>query len=128
MYLDTDVVLAQLQVDDWLRPVVDAATLTNPRTSIVTALEVQLVMFDDWARADLGGVCDAIRAEGIELLAFTPAEFEAGAELLPAYASLNAFDAVHVGHARVADEPLVSTDTLFPRIDEIDHRDPRELT
>lgn len=127
MYLDTDVILAVLKADDWLQRTVEELTFTAPKTSIITAVEVQLVMFDVWSRADLAGVKSAIEDEGIEVLPLTPEVFQAGADLLPRYAGLNVFDSIHLGHALSLDEPIVSTDTLYPTIDEITDLDPREL-
>jgi len=43
------------------------------------------------------------------------------------YEALNVFDGVHLGTARVLDEPIVSTDTLYPSISEVEHVDPRDL-
>lgn len=127
MYLDTDVLLAKLKAEDWLQADVERAEFTDPKTSVITAVEIQLVMFDAWSRARLADVRAEIESEGVELLALTGDGFHAGAELLPEYASLNVFDAIHVGHARTLDEPLVSTDTLYPTIDEVEHLDPRDL-
>lgn len=127
MYLDTDILLALLKTEDWLQSAVDEADFEKPKTSVVTAVEIQLVMFDTWTRSRLGLIYDEIKAEGIEVLPLTPESLQAGAELLPEYSSLNVFDALHVGHARTLDEPLVSTDTLYPRIEEVEHADPQEL-
>lgn len=127
MYLDTDVLLAMLKTDDWLQSDVEGTTFDRPKTSIVTAVEIQLVMFDAWSRSQLAEVRTSIEREGVELLALTPEAFQTGAELLPEYESLNVFDALHVGHAATLDEPLVSTDTLYPRIDEVENVDPRDL-
>jgi len=52
---------------------------------------------------------------------------DAAADLRAQYVSLNVFDGVHLGSAAILDEPIVSTDTLFPEISEIEHIDPREL-
>ncbi len=127
MYLDTDVLLALLKAEDWLRPTVEVASFEAPKTSVVTAIEIQLVMFDSWSRSALAEVLGDIEAESVEVQALTPDAFQSGARLLPEYPALNVFDAVHIGHAINLQEPLVSTDTLFPSIDEIDHIDPREL-
>ncbi|MFB6361037.1 MAG: hypothetical protein ABEH59_06905, partial [Halobacteriales archaeon] len=61
------------------------------------------------------------------LLPLTAEEMTAGSELLPFYPDLNVSDSAHVGHARTLDEPIVSTDTLYPSIEEIDHIDLRTL-
>lgn len=127
MYLDTDVLLALLQSDHWLQTAVETAALDAPKTSIITAVEIQLVMFETWSRTDLAAVNRSIEGEGVEVLSLTPEAFQAGADLLPSYPGLNVFDAIHVGHAITMDEPLVSTDTLYPSIDEVDHIDPRSL-
>lgn len=127
MYLDTDILLAMLKPEDWLQTPVTEAEFDDPKTAVITAVEIQLVMFDTWSRSQLADVLTQIEAEDIDLLPLTPDAFQAGADLLPAYTSLNVFDAIHVGHARTLDEPLVSTDTLYPRIDEIEHLDPRDL-
>jgi hypothetical protein len=34
---------------------------------------------------------------------------------------------MHLDGAAVLDEPIVSTDTLFPEIPEIEHIDPRDI-
>lgn len=127
MYLDTDVLLALLKADDWLQDAVASATFESPKTSVITAIEIQLVMFDTWSRADLAAVVDDVRDEGVEVLSLTPEAFQAGADLLTSYPDLNVFDAVHVGQAITLGEPIVSTDTLYPRIDEIEQLDPRSL-
>lgn len=127
MYLHTDILLALLKAEDWLQSAANAATFESPKTSIVTAIEIQLVMFETWSRSDLARVCERIESEGIEVLSLTPEAFQGGSDLLPKYSALNVFDAVHVGHAITLDEPIVSTDTLYPKIDEIEDLDPREL-
>ena len=127
MYLDTDVLLALLKAGDWLQTAAREATFDEPKTSIITAAEIQLVMFESWSRSELAEVCESIEDEGVEIVPLTVEGFEAGSELLTTYPALNVFDAIHVGHARTLDEPLVSTDTLYPEIAEIDHLDPREL-
>lgn len=127
MYLDTDILLALLKADDWLQTAAQEATFDAPKTSVITAVELQLVMFESWSRSELADVCESIASEGVEIVPLTTGVFEAGSELLTIYPPLNVFDAIHVGHARTLDEPLVSTDTLYPEIEEIDHLDPREL-
>lgn len=71
MYLDTDVILALLKVDDWLASDVDVGPLSEPKTSVATAIEVQYVMEDEWDRDRLSRVHDAIGEEGIGLSPLT---------------------------------------------------------
>lgn len=127
MYVDTDVVLALLKVDDWLVTAVESATLEDPKTSVVTAMEVQLVTFESWSRDRLASVREDVESEGIEVVPLTVEAFDAGAGLLSRYESLNVFDAAHLGHALELGEPIVSTDTLYPELSEVEQLDPREI-
>ncbi|ERH12221.1 MAG: hypothetical protein J07HB67_01235 [halophilic archaeon J07HB67] len=52
---------------------------------------------------------------------------DAAADLREQYGALNVFDGVHLGSATALDEPVVSTDTLFPEIPEVEHVDPCHL-
>lgn len=51
----------------------------------------------------------------------------AGAVLQRTYDRLNLFDAIHLDVATRLDEPILSLDTLYPSIEEVEHVDPREL-
>ncbi|WP_311172542.1 PIN domain-containing protein [Halobellus ordinarius] len=127
MYLDTDVVLAVLKADDWLSSSVDIETIDDPKTSVSTCIEVQYAMDDEWDRERLTTVNEALAEEGIELVPLEEAHVAAGGTLQRRYDRLNLFDAVHLGTADVLDETLVSTDTLYPSIEEIETVDPRDL-
>lgn len=127
MYLDTDPILALLKTDDWLASTVDLETIDEPKTSVATAIEVQYVMEDTWNRDQLSNSHSKIANEGIELLPLTVDVMDAAGELRRIYDSLNVFDAVHLGTAYTLEEPIVSTDTLYPDIAEVEHIDPRDL-
>lgn len=127
VYLDTDPILATLKDDDWLASEVDLDAIADPQTSVSTTIEVQYVLEDTWSRDRLVDVHEAIEALGIELLDLTPAAIDAGAELRRRYPRLNLFDAVHLGTARTIDEPIVSTDSLYPDVEEVEHVDPRSI-
>lgn len=128
MYLDTDPVLALLKPDDWLASSVDLESLEAPKTSVATAIEVQYVMEETWDRDRLADAHREITAEGIELAPLTANAMDAAGDLRRQYSSLNVFDAVHLGTAETLEEPIVSTDTLYPDIDEGEHIDPRDLS
>ncbi|NGM70437.1 hypothetical protein G6M89_15750 [Natronolimnobius sp. AArcel1] len=51
----------------------------------------------------------------------------AAGELRRKYDRLTVFDAVHLGTTYTLEEPIVSTDTLYPDIEEVSHVDPRDL-
>ncbi|GAB7091102.1 hypothetical protein JCM18237_13730 [Halorubrum luteum] len=127
MYLDTDVVLAVLKADDWLSSAVDLDAIDDPETSVSTCIEVQYAMEDEWDRDRLTTVNEAIVDAEIELIPLREPHIAAGGTLQRKYDRLNLFDAVHLGTAEILDETLVSTDTLYPTIDEISTVDPREL-
>lgn len=127
MYLDLDVILAELKADDWLASDVDLESMDEPKTSVATAIELQYVMETNWDRDRVVRAHQEITAEDIELVPLTTDALDAAAALRSQYDALNVFDGVHLGSAATLDEPIVSTDTLFPEIPEIDHVDPRDL-
>lgn len=127
MYLDTDVILALLKPDDWLASSVDVDSLTEPKTSAATTIEVQYVMETEWSRDHVTRTHEAIVDAGIDFVPMTFDVATAAGELRRSYERLNVFDSIHLGTAVVHDEPIVSTDTLYPDIDEIEHVDPRSL-
>ena len=127
MYLDLDVILAELKADDWLASDVDIESMAEPKTSVATGIELQYVMEDEWERARVVRAHQEIASMNIELVPLTSDALNAAADLRAQYDALNVFDGVHLGSAAVLDEPIVSTDTLFPEIPEVEHIDPRNL-
>lgn len=127
MYLDLDVILAELKDDDWLSSAVDLTSIDAPKTSVATGIELQYVMEDEWERNRVVRAHEEIADRNIELVSLTADALEAARERRSQYESVNVFDGVHLGSAHVLDEPIVSTDTLFPEIDGVEHVDPRTL-
>jgi len=127
VYVDTDVVLAVLKANDWLSSVVDLETIDDPKTSVATCIEVQYAMQDEWDRDRRALVHELIVDQGVTLVPLRLEHVTAGSTLQLSYDRLNLFDAVHLGVATVLEEPIVSTDTLYPTIEEIEHVDPRDL-
>ncbi|MFC6942165.1 PIN domain-containing protein [Salinirubellus sp. GCM10025818] len=127
MYLDLDVILAELKADDWLASDVDIASIEEPKTSVATGIELQYVMEDEWDRDRVVRAHQEITGKDIELVPLTSDALDAAADLRSQYEALNVFDGVHLGSAAVLDEPIVSTDTLFPEIPEVEHIDPLDL-
>jgi len=127
VYLDLDVILAELKADDWLASDVDIESMAEPKTSVATGIELQYVMEDEWERARVVRAHQEISSRNIELVPLTSDALEAAADLRAQYDALNVFDGVHLGSAAVLDEPIISTDTLFPEIPEVEHIDPRNL-
>ncbi|MFB6134430.1 MAG: type II toxin-antitoxin system VapC family toxin [Halanaeroarchaeum sp.] len=127
MYLDTDVILALLKVDDWLTSEVDRDGLRDPITSTATAIELQYVMQDEWERDRLAKTHVAIAEEGIDLVPLTSEDIEAAGSFRESYEEVGVFDSIHLGVAHAREEPIVSTDTLYPDIHEVEHLDPRDI-
>lgn len=128
MYLDLDVILAELKADDWLASEVDIDAVDAPKTSVATGIELQYVMEDEWERDRAVRAHQEITDKGIEVVPLTTDAMDAAADLRSQYEALNVFDGVHLGSAYVLDEPIVSTDTLFPDIPEVEHVDPRDIS
>jgi hypothetical protein len=127
VYLDLDVILAELKADDWLASDVDIDSIEEPKTSVATGIELQYVMEDEWERDRVVRAHEEIASRNIELVPLTSETLDAAADLRAQYDALNVFDGVHLGSAAVLDEPIVSTETLFPEIPEIERIDPRDL-
>ena len=127
VYLDLDVILAELKADDWLASDIDIDSIEEPKTSVATGIELQYVMEDEWERDRVVRAHQEIASQNIELVPLTSDALDAAADLRAQYDALNVFDGVHLGSAAILDEPIVSTDTLFPEIPEIEHIDPRDL-
>ena len=127
VYLDLDVILAELKADDWLASDADIDSIEEPKTSVATGIELQYVMEDEWERDRVVRAHREVAKMNIKLVPLTSEALDAAADLRAQYEALNVFDGVHLGSAAVLDEPIVSTDTLFPEIPEIEHIDPRDL-
>jgi hypothetical protein len=127
VYLDLDVILAELKADDWLASDVDLDSIDAPKTSVATGIELQYVMECEWERDRVVRAHQEIASKNIKLVPLTNEALDAAADLRARYETLNVFDGVHLGSAAVLDEPIVSTDTLFPEIREIEQIDPRDL-
>lgn len=127
MYLDTDVILALLKVDDWLTSDVSRDSIKDPITSTATAIEIQYAMQDEWARERLSKVHREIQGEQILFSPLADKDINAAGTLRSRYDRVGVFDSIHLGSAWVMERPIVSTDTLYPDIDEVDHIDPRDL-
>ena len=127
MYLDLDVILAELKADDWLASDVDIESVEEPKTSVATGIELQYAMENEWERDRVVRAHREIASADVELVPLTGDALSAAADLRARHEALNVFDGVHLGSASVLDEPIVSTDTLFPEIPDVEHIDPRDI-
>ena len=127
MYLDLDVILAELKADDWLASDVDIESVEEPKTSVATGIELQYAMENEWERDRVVRAHREIAGANVELVPLTGDALDAAADLRARHEALNVFDGVHLGSAFVLDEPIVSTDTLFPEIPDVERVDPRDI-
>jgi len=127
VYLDLDVILAELKADDWLASDVDIESIDEPKTSVATGIELQYLMEGKWDRNRVVPAHQEITGKDTELVPLTSDVLDTAANFRSQYAALNVFDGVYLGSAAVLDELIVSTDTLLPEIPEIEHIDPRNI-
>lgn len=127
MYLDTDIILALVKEEDWLKPHVHMLELTSAKTSVFAVIEARLVMEREYGRREALAVFSLLQKLPIKLLPFDENVLAKSQELMQQYPRLNIFDAVHVAFALLHDEVLLSTDTLFATISGLKRKDPRQL-
>lgn len=84
-------------------------------------------MQDEWPRDHLASAHEAIAETGIAFVALRAEHLDTAGTLRRRYDRVNVFDALHLGTALVEDHSIVSTDTLYPDVAELDHVDPRDL-
>lgn len=84
-------------------------------------------MEDEWPRDRVVRAYQEIADLGIEIIPLGGDALDAAAKLRSQYDSLNIFDGVHPGTAQTLDDPIVSTDTLYPNIPEVESIDLRDL-
>jgi len=125
MYLDTDVILAVLKEDNWLQSNVDLEKMENPETSAITITEMQLV-YEDWNNR-FNDINQKIRDLGIKILEISPQTIKESSKLQKKYGKLNVFDSIHLAHAKQQETPIISIDTLYPKIKEVENKDPRNM-
>ncbi|WP_459877664.1 PIN domain-containing protein [Halorubrum gandharaense] len=116
-----------MKADDWLASEVDLEAMDAPKTSVATGIELQYVMEGAWPRDRVVNSHHEIADLGIEMVPLGIDALDAAAELRSQYDSLNVFDGVHLGTAQTLGDPIVSTDTLYPQISEVESLDPRNI-
>jgi len=71
VYLDLDVILAELKAEDWLASDVDIESMAEPKASVATGIELQYVMEDEWERARVVQAYQEIASRNIKLAPLT---------------------------------------------------------
>lgn len=93
MYLDTDVILAELKDDDWLASAVNIEEIDDPKTSVATCIEIHYVMEDEWGRDRVSKAFFEIKTLGVHFVPLEMYHIASGGYLLREYERLNVFDA-----------------------------------
>ncbi len=127
MYLDTDCVLALIKESDWLKVLV-GSRLKEERdlcTSVITVIECKLVISREEKRDHMHDTGSAIKNEKIGLLPLDERIILLSNDLLKKYEFLGIFDSIHAATSIVHDQTLLSTDHIFPLLDELVSEDPR---
>ncbi|MBI4980220.1 PIN domain-containing protein [Candidatus Woesearchaeota archaeon] len=127
MYLDTDIILALVKKEDWLKEHVNFSKLRPATTSVFTVIEARIVLEREYSREEALSVLPTIRKLNIQLLPLDERVLGKSEELMQCFPRLNIFDSVHVAFALIYDDILVSTDTVFPTITNLKCKDPREI-
>ena|SRR3989338_2709251 len=127
MYIDTDILLAFVKKDDWLKPYVSIGKIKNPRSSVFAIIEAEIVLSREYSRKDVVRMLDEISRTNIEILDFTKQVLGKSCEFLQKYERLNVFDSVHAAFSFIHNESILSTDAVFDQIIEIKRMDPREM-
>ena len=128
MYLDTDIILAIVKPTDWLKEIVERKLMQirNLKTSVFTLVEAEIVLNREESRELAISVLERVKERNIQLLPLTEEILAKAVELLRKYRKLNIFDSVHIACAICEGEDILSTDSLFDEIEEIENVDPRD--
>lgn len=127
MYLDTDIILALIKKEDWLKKYINIKKIKSPKTSVLNVLETRLILLREYSRKDAIDALNKIRNNKIKILEVNERIIEKSQKLIEKYPSLNMFDAIHAASAIINSEKLLSTDSVFDVIEEVNKIDPRRL-
>ena len=128
MYLDSDCVLALIKDSDWLKNTVKERVSTENElfTSAVTIIECKLVISREEQRELMHDIDSKIIEAGIQLLPFNLETDEISNKLLKKYEFLGIFDSIHAATSILHELILLSTDHIFPLMEEVRSEDPRK--
>lgn len=125
MYLDTDIILALIKKEDWLKKYVSGLDLKEAKTSTFTIIEARIVLEREYSREEANSALKKIKDFKIEIVSVDEKTLLKSQELIEKYHTLGIFDSIHVASAIVNKEKLVSTDNIFSEISEIIQINPR---
>jgi len=59
MHLDTDILLALIKKEDWLKPHIDLKKVNKPKTSVFAVIEAEIILLREYSREN---VFDSVHA------------------------------------------------------------------
>ena len=127
MYLDTDIILSQIKERDWLKDIVKrkfSKIKEDFKTSAITVVECQIVLLREEGRDEAIKAIERIESLELEILPLTKEVLVKSTELLTKYPNLNIFDSIHLAHAILEGERVLSADHLFDEVEEVVRLDP----
>jgi predicted nucleic acid-binding protein len=127
VYLDTDVILAVIKRDDWLKRYVNLKRIHHPKTSVLTIVEAELVLIREVSREAAISCLKEVKEKGITLLPIGQEILKISSDFLEKYPRLNLFDSIHAAFSFKLKEEILSTDSIFDGVSEIKKRDPRNF-
>ncbi|MFW3145324.1 MAG: PIN domain-containing protein [Thermoplasmatota archaeon] len=128
-YLDTDCLLALIKESDWLKADVEMVVQGEDRlfTSVFTNKECKLVISRESARKDMHDMEVHFNRYNVRMLPFDERVEMLSNHLLKKYEFLGIFDSIHAATSILHGLTIISTDHIFPLIDELFVKDPREI-
>lgn len=127
MYLDTDILLALIKKDDWLKPHTDLKKIKSPKTSVFAVIEAEIILLREHGRENAISALKDIKRKNIRVIPLEEKTLKKSIDFLEKYERLNIFDSVHAAYSAINKEKIVSTDNVFDGIEEIEKVDPRDL-
>ncbi len=125
MYLDTDILLALIKQEDWLKKYVVLSDLKNPKTSALNIIEARIVLNREYSREHAINVLSKVYKLKIKIIEIDEKIIKKSQELIERYANLNMFDAIHAATSIINNEVIIGTDNVFDKIIEVKKIDPR---
>lgn len=130
MYIDTDITMALIGLDDALFTKINLDEINNKKTSIMTIFEIKDILSEMDISKDIKEIFYLMKKEKIEILPLTIDVLQKSIELLNKYDRLILLDlrhAVHASHCILLKETMFSTDPIYNRMGEIKYKNPEGL-
>src|SRR6056297_170031 len=99
MYIDTDITMALIGLDDNLLDKVDVSKMKNTKTSIMTIFEIRDILEEMDISKDINEIFYLMKKEGIEILPLTIEVLQKSIELIEKHDGLILFDISNAIHA-----------------------------